>query len=140
MPDCIFCKIASHDIPAKVVWEDDETIAFLDIHPLATGHTVLISKTHAATVTELPRHAVSPLFIAVQKVTGMIERVLQPEGFNIGWNHGEAGGQAVGHLHVHVIPRWKGDGGGSMHSIVRNPPRESLDEIWEKLKAVHNNK
>jgi len=62
--------------------------------------------------------------------------VLAPDGFNIGWNHGEAGGQTIDHLHIHIIPRWKGDGGGSIHSIVRNPPKEDLDEILRKLKGV----
>ena len=136
MPDCLFCKISQHEIPSKVLYETDDVIAFLDIHPLAPGHTVVIPKAHASTVTGLTAGAVGPFFLGVQKVTHTIETALKPDGFNIGWNHGEAGGQAVGHLHVHVIPRWKGDGGGSMHSIVHNPPKEDLDKIYEKLKAV----
>ena len=74
--------------------------------------------------------------MAVQHVTGCIDRALSPDGFNIGWNHGEAGGQTIDHLHIHIIPRWKGDGGGSMHSIVKNPPKGDLDAILMKLKAV----
>jgi len=134
--DCIFCKIIRHELPAKTVLENDAVIAFLDIHPLASGHTVVIPKAHVSTVTELSREAVGPFFLGVKEVTHMIDKALKPDGYNIGWNHGAAGGQAVGHLHVHVIPRWRGDGGGSMHSIVHNPPREDLEKIQEKLKAV----
>jgi histidine triad (HIT) family protein len=136
MPDCLFCKIALHEIPSKTVYECPEAIAFLDIHPLAPGHTVVIPKIHASTVTKLNTNVIGPFFLCVKQVTHMIDMALKPDGYNIGWNHGEAGGQAVGHLHVHVIPRWKGDGGGSMHSIVHNPPTEDLDKIYEKLKAV----
>ena len=134
--DCIFCKITAHEIPAKVVYETGDMIAFLDIHPLAPGHTVVIPKTHASTVTALTRDAVGPFFLGVKEVTHIIDKALKPDGYNIGWNHGTAGGQAVGHLHVHIIPRWKGDGGGSMHSIVHNPPKEDLEKIYEKLQAV----
>lgn len=136
MSDCIFCKISQHEIPAKVVQESEEAISFLDIHPLAPGHTVVIPKSHVSTVTALSGEAVGPFFLDVKRVTYIIDAALKPDGFNIGWNHGEAGGQAVGHLHVHIIPRWKGDGGGSMHSIVHNPPKEDLDMIYEKLKAI----
>ncbi|MFA4873239.1 MAG: HIT family protein [Patescibacteria group bacterium] len=136
MPDCLFCKIGTHEIQSKVVHEDSETIAFLDIHPLSAGHTVLVSKTHTPTVTTLPSHALSPLIVAVQRVTHIIESALKPDGFNIGWNHGEAGGQTIGHLHIHIIPRWQGDGGGSIHTIVHNPPAEDLESIYKKLKSV----
>jgi len=136
MPDCLFCKICSHEISAKVVYEDDDAIAFLDIRPLSTGHTVVIPKIHAPTITTLPKSAAGPLCTVIQYLTQLIEQALAPDGFNIGWNHGEAGGQTIDHLHIHIIPRWKGDGGGSIHSIVRNPPKEDLDEILRKLKGV----
>ncbi|MBI2591597.1 MAG: HIT family protein, partial [Candidatus Brennerbacteria bacterium] len=58
---------------------------------------------------------------------------LKPDGFTIGINHGEASGQAVDHLHIHIIPRWKNDGGGSIHGVVNNPPKESLEEIKKKI-------
>jgi len=131
--DCLFCKICDHRIPAHIIHEDEETVAFLDIHPIAAGHTVLVSKVHAPTITELPEEHLPPLCLAVQKVTQQIDKALSPDGFNIGWNHGEAGGQTIAHLHIHIIPRWKGDGGGSMHSIVKNPPKEDLERVKQSI-------
>jgi len=63
-----------------------------------------------------------------------IDSVLQPDGFNVGWNHGEKAGQVVPHLHIHIIPRYDGDGGGSIHSIIKNPGSKSVEEIHNLFK------
>lgn len=131
--DCLFCKIASHVIPAHIVAEDDQTIAFLDIHPLSAGHTVVIPKTHANRITDLPAELSGPLFLTVKAVSDRIHASLKPDGFTIGINDGEGGGQGVPHLHVHVIPRWVTDGGGNLHSIVHNPPTMSLEDVKQLL-------
>ncbi len=116
--DCLFCKIANHEIPAQIVLEDDATLAFLDIHPLAPGHTVVIPKVHADRIIDLPEAAASALFLTVKRVSDRIHASLKPDGFTIGINDGEGGGQGVPHLHVHIIPRFKTDGGGNLHSIL----------------------
>lgn len=134
MEDCIFCKIATHQIPAHVVAEDEATIAFLDIHPLAPGHTVVIPKEHANRITDIMPTRVQDVFLTVKTVSDIIHASLKPDGFTIGINDGAGGGQGVPHLHVHVIPRWTGDKGGNLHTIVQHTPTESVEAIAAKLK------
>lgn len=129
--DCLFCDIASKKIPAYIVYEDDETLGFLDIKPLAPGHTVIIPKTHAESISSLDDKLINPVFGAVKKMTVTLKKVFGPEGFTIGINQGKTAG--VDHLHVHIIPRWEDDGGGSIHSVVLNPPKESLESIRERI-------
>ncbi len=129
MKNCIFCTIVEGSIPNHTVYEDSQTLAFLDIEPRSKGHTVVIPKVHAETIFDLNEELLKALMPAVQRVTERLEKTLQPDGYNIGWNHGEAGGQAVPHLHVHVIPRWSDDGGSNMHGIVNNPSNMSVEEV-----------
>lgn len=135
MTSCIFCKIVAKDVPNHTVYEDDAVLAFLDIFPHAKGHTVVIPKKHAETITDLHEPAAMSLMVGVQKTVERIQTVLLPDGFNIGWNHGKSGGQAVPHLHVHILPRWNGDNGGSMHSIIKNPGVESVDAIAAQFRS-----
>jgi histidine triad (HIT) family protein len=135
--DCLFCKIIKKEIPADVVYEDAETLAVLDIHPRAPGHTMILPKIHAENILDLPENKIAPVFLTVKKITAILQKVLKPKGFTIGINHGRVSGQAIDHLHIHVIPRFDGDGGGSIHSVVNNPPKESLKEITEKIKHEH---
>jgi histidine triad (HIT) family protein len=118
MQDCLFCKIAAKEIPAKVMYEDEHAIAFLDIHPRAEGHTVVIPKVHAATLIDLPAEEIAPLFTAVKQVDALLVKQFTPDGMTIGVNQGRASGQEVDHLHVHLIPRWHNDHGGSIQSVV----------------------
>lgn len=108
-------------------------MAFLDINPRAVGHAMVIPKAHAANILDLPAEEVSPLFSAVKAVTTKIQKALNPDGFTIGMNHGDASGQTVKHLHVHIIPRWKDDGGGSIHSVVNKSGTESVEDIQKKI-------
>ncbi len=132
--DCLFCKIGNKQIGSQIVYEDDETLAFLDIHPRAPGHTVIIPKSHAESVLDLTEDLVGPTFLTVKKVVGILNKALKPSGFTIGINHGRVSGQVVDHLHIHVIPRFAGDGGSGIHSVVNNPPKEKLEEIIKKIK------
>ena len=136
--DCLFCKIGNKEIPAEIVYEDAKTLAFLDIHPISLGHTVVISKAHVENIIDLPEEGVGFLFLAVKKVTGMLEKALMPQGFTIGINHGRVSGQAIDHLHTHVIPRFTGDGGGSLHTVVNNPPQEPVKETKERIIKFKN--
>ncbi|MCX8103434.1 MAG: HIT family protein [Candidatus Bipolaricaulota bacterium] len=126
---CVFCKIARGELPAYVVYEDPETLAFLDLYPMTDGHTLVIPKLHAERLSELPPELAGTLFQTVQKVSERIARALGAPALNIGFNDGRAAGQAVPHLHVHIIPRFPGDGGGSFHSILHKPTTRPLDEI-----------
>jgi len=131
--DCIFCKIGKKEVPSEVIYEDGEVLAFLDINPISLGHSVVIPKIHAQNVLDLDDGLVGPVFGVVKKVTGMLQKALNPQGFTIGINHGKVSGQAVDHLHVHVIPRFEGDGGSSLHSVVQNKPQESVSETKKRI-------
>ena len=135
MENCIFCKIAKREIPAKIVYEDDFTIAFLDISPCAEGHTVVIPKQHFEKFTDMEEEDAGNLFASVQKVAKAVEKALNIQASNIGLNNGKAAGQEVPHVHVHIIPRYEGDNGGAIQSIVQtNPKTDNLDELKEKIK------
>ncbi len=129
MENCIFCKIVHGQIPNFTVYQDEHTLPFLDIHPVTKGHTVVIPKVHAETLLDLNGEITKEFFLGVQHALERVEKILSPDGFSIGWNHGRAGGQAVPHLHVHIIPRSEGDGGGSMHSIIKKPSDVSVEEL-----------
>ncbi len=134
--DCLFCKIAAKKISAAVIYENDHVLAFLDIMPRTTGHTMVIPKVHAPNILELPSDELAPLFAAVKHVAGMLSASLKPDGITIGINQGRASGQEVDHLHVHLMPRWHGDGGGAIQSIVNAKPKESLDAIAKKILEI----
>lgn len=137
---CLFCKIANKEIPSEMIYEDEHSFAFLDINPLTLGHAVIIPKDHAENILDLADEGVGPVFRAVKKVTEMLNKALDPEGFTIGINQGRISGQTVDHLHIHVIPRYLGDGGGSIHSVVRYSPKEDIKETKDKIiKANHGN-
>ncbi len=131
--DCIFCKIASKEIPADILYEDANAFAILDIHPRAPGHVMVIPKVHAPTLLDLAEGEVGPVFTAVKKMAARLAEVLRPDGFTIGINHGDASGQTVKHLHIHILPRFEGDKGGSVHSVVNNPGAEDLRELAKRL-------
>ncbi|PIR89111.1 MAG: HIT family protein [Candidatus Harrisonbacteria bacterium CG10_big_fil_rev_8_21_14_0_10_40_38] len=132
--DCLFCKIAEKEIPSEIIYEDENTVSFLDIHPRSLGHTVVISKSHSENIIDLPENMVGPLFRSVKKVTSLIKKTLDPKGFTIGINHGKISDQVIDHLHVHIIPRYDGDKGSSIHSVVNNPPNEPINETVNRIK------
>lgn len=134
MQDCIFCKIVAGDISNYTIYEDELVLSFLDISPTAKGHSVVIPKKHGATIFDFSTEELSSVMNGVKNTSTKIDKALNPDGYNIGCNHGEAGGQSVPHLHFHIIPRYVGDGGGSMHSIVTSPGEETVEEVFEKLK------
>lgn len=132
--DCVFCRIIAREIPSLSIYESEKALAFLDIGPRVTGHVMVIPKVHVPVLADLPEAEIGPLFSAVKKVALKIREVLAPDGITIGMNQGEASGQVVPHLHIHLLPRWQNDGGGSVQSIVNKPPQEELPAIQEKLK------
>lgn len=103
-----FCGIASKKIPADVVFEDSISLAFLDHRPLFPGHTLLIPKEHYETLADLPASLIGPFFANVQRLGIAVERGMQAEGSFVAINNRVS--QSVPHLHVHIVPRKKGDG------------------------------
>ncbi len=110
MSECIFCKIAAKEIPATVVFEDEEVLVFMDIGPIMKGHALVIPKKHYDPVTEIPDELLAKLHITAKKIAKAQLNGLGADGVNIMQNNGKASGQEVPHLHVHVIPRFDGDG------------------------------
>ncbi len=110
MNECIFCKIVSGQIPSETVHEDDEVLVFLDIKAIAPGHILVIPKTHADDFSSASRESITASMLIAQRMGRALMQALGAGGFTIGVNNGRAAGQLVDHLHVHVIPRFEGDG------------------------------
>ncbi|MFW5916906.1 MAG: HIT family protein [Halorubrum sp.] len=127
--DCIFCSIVDGEIPARTVHETDDVLAFLDANPLAPGHTLVIPKTHAERVGDLDPALASAVFDAVAAITPQVESAVDADGANVGINDGEAAGQEVPHVHVHVVPRFDGDGGAPIHAVAGDRPDLSDGEL-----------
>ncbi|MBI2444154.1 MAG: HIT family protein [Candidatus Magasanikbacteria bacterium] len=132
--DCLFCKIIAGEIPNYTVYEDTQVLAFLDINPCAKGHTVIVPKKHLATLIEMTETQWRATLEGVRQALRRVEAALQPDGFNIGINDRPAGGQVVPHVHWHIIPRWQGDGGGSIHSIIKGKDAGDVKETAKLFK------
>ena len=128
--DCLFCKIIRKEIPAKIIYENEAAIAVLDIHPRVPGHTVVLPKHHSPVLIELTDEHVGPVFLAVKAVAKKLKNVLKYEGLTIGINQGRKAGQEIDHLHIHLMPRWGSDGGGSVQSIVNNQIKKDISKLW----------
>ena len=136
MTGWIVCKIVAGEVKGNVVYENESVMAFLDIRPASRGHVMVIPKVHAERLDVLEDGNVGSLFTGVKAVMRLLEKALRPEGMNIGWNHGWAAGQHVNHLHVHIIPRYAGDGGGGIQSLIRSSAKEDLSSIAAQIRAA----
>ena len=134
MQDCIFCKLIAKKVPANIVFENDDVISFLERSQSAPGHVMVILKKHGNNILEYSQDELGKLMGSVQKVAAKIEKSLQPDSITIGINHKERRG--VPHLHIHLLPRWENDKGGIIQSVVKNKPKESREEIAEKIRKA----
>lgn len=134
--DCLFCRIARKELSAETVYENEGAVAILDMRPLALGHTMVLPKTHAETILDLPATDAPKIWEALVGTTRILKKAFSPDGFTIGINHGRASGQAIDHLHIHIIPRWQGDGGTSIHGVVKNAPHESVAETARRIRSA----
>jgi histidine triad (HIT) family protein len=131
---CVFCDIVAGAISTYVVFDDQRTLAFLDHRPLLPGHVLVVPKTHFETLGDLPSEQVGALFTVVQRLAVAVERGVKADGSFVAVNIRIS--QSVPHLHVHVVPRRKGDGlFGKTFQWVRRPyPSESA--IVEMQRAI----
>lgn len=127
--DSIFTKIVNGEIPARVVYEDETTMAFLDANPLAPGHTLVIPKAEYERLNDVPDDVAADLYATIHDLVPAIEASVDADATTVAFNNGEAAGQAVPHVHCHVVPRFEGDGGGSTHTIVSGAPDLADDEL-----------
>ena len=107
---CVFCDIVEGQAPANIVFQDRETMAFMDINPANPGHTLVIPKRHVCDIYELDEETAAALMQVTVRVAQAVKRALQPDGLNLVQSNERAGGQDVFHIHMHIIPRWHGDG------------------------------
>jgi histidine triad (HIT) family protein len=105
---CLFCKIARGEIAARLVFEDDDCLAFLDHRPVFPGHSLLVPKKHYETLTDLPAELIEPFFSAAQKLARAVEQGMEAHGTFVAMNNRVS--QSVAHLHLHVVPRRRKDG------------------------------
>lgn len=106
---CVFCKIRDGELPSMRVYEDDRTLAIMDIHPLNAGHCLVIVKAHAPTVWDAEPEDLQAAITAAQKVAVALKTAVKPDGLNMLQANGAAAFQSVPHYHLHLIPRWKDD-------------------------------
>ena len=132
--DCVFCRIVAGEIPAEVVLREPEVVAFLDVQPLADGHVLVVPLAHVALLEDLEPAAADALLRAVVRLARPVREALGAAGTTIGVNNGEASGQTIPHVHVHIVPRWEGDGAGSIHTIFRRRTRRSLTEVGAAIR------
>lgn len=107
---CLFCKIIAGEIPAKKIYEDDTVLAFLDIHPVNIGHTLVIPKAHFANLYDTSDETLSHMMTVVKKLSVAVKGALNADGVNIEMNNDAVAGQIIFHTHLHIIPRFSGDG------------------------------
>ncbi len=130
--NCIFCKIIAGEIPSATVYEDDDFKAILDVNPAARGHVIILPKKHAANIFELEEEDAAKVFPVAAKIATALKKTYECDGVNILQNNGEAAGQTVFHLHVHVIPRYKGDDVNIMWEPGETPDLAAVAEEIKK--------
>lgn len=133
--NCIFCKLAHGKIPAASIYEDDDFKVILDASPAARGHSIILPKTHAANIFELPDEYCEKIFKVAKKCGAAIKTAFNYDGLNVLQNNGEAAGQTVFHLHVHLIPRNINDGITIKYVPETNTDDDAIKETVEKIKA-----
>lgn len=134
----IFSQIIDGDIPARVVYEDETTFAFLDANPLAPGHTLVIPKEEYERLNDIPDDIAMDLYATVHDLIPVVEEAVDAPATTVAFNNGEAAGQEVPHVHCHIVPRFEGDGGGPIHAIAGSTPElddEELNDIAERISA-----
>ena len=133
--NCIFCKIVAGQIPCFKLLEDANTIAFMDINPVNPGHALAVAKGHWPTVDVIPSEVLAEVAQTAQKVAKAAFKVLKPHGVNLLQANGEGAGQSVPHLHIHIMPRVKGDD-VNLNWQPKPGDMATIKAVYEKLKAA----
>ncbi len=131
--DCIFCKIIKKQAKSYTIYEDEDTVAFLNIYPVSKGHTLVVPKNHAKDLVSGTEDDAVALMRTVYKIAPVIIKILNATGFNLGMNHGRDAGQEVDHTHFHIMPRY--------HGVERSfseldPAEHEMQEVADELKQA----
>ena len=135
MDDCVFCKIRDGKLPSMKIYEDDQTFCIMDINPLNTGHCLVITKAHAATLWDAQVADLQAAVATAQRVAEALKQTLRPDGLNMLQANGSAAFQSVHHFHLHLIPRWTRDGKGFDWTLVPGD-RAEIAKAGEKLREA----
>ena len=132
---CVFCRIVNGTEPAKIVYEDLDSIAFFPLAPAAEGHTLVVPRMHARTLFDITPTSAGALFIAAAHVARMLNRALHPDGLTMLQTNEHAGWQSVFHVHLHLVPRWENDVLQEPWKV-EQPDGRDLDTL--RLKLISN--
>jgi histidine triad (HIT) family protein len=134
--DCIFCKIVAGELPSTKVYEDEDTVAFMDIGPVVKGHTLVIPKQHHDPITGTPPEVLQKLIVVVQKIAGAVFTGLGADGINVAQANGRLAGQEIFHIHFHVIPRFEKDGFSRNWTPGKYDSQEEMEQVAEKIRGA----
>ena len=134
-PSCVFCRIVADHSKAAIVFEDDATLAFLDPRQANEGHLLIVPKRHVETVCDLGENDASRLFRVVPRIARALQAALRPDGISMWQSNGHGAHQEVPHAHIHLMPRYVGDGLLRIYPTrVANAPREQLDVCADRIR------
>ena len=139
MSPCIFCQILAGELPASLVYQDEDVIAFLDIRPVNPGHVLVVPRVHGESLGDLSAETVAHMMVVAQNImAGLRNADLKCEGINLFLADGSVAGQEIGHVHLHVIPRFANDGFGLRFAADygKLPKREVLDELAAAIRKA----
>ncbi len=131
--DCIFCKIASGQIPSLKIFENEHILAFIDIGPVSNGHTLVIPKQHYRTLDQMTPEMMAEIAKVLPMLAASIQKAMKSEGYNVLCNNGSVAGQVVGHMHLHIIPRNANDGIFNQWPSFQYPDGKA-EQIAEKIR------
>src|SRR5438093_8157346 len=134
--NCTFCKIANGNVPARIISQNDNAVAFLDTLPLSVGHTLIIPKRHYSKVQDMNREDSSGTFDLLRVVTAAVEKAAGVRASTIAIHNGPEAGQVILHVHIHITPRTAADGAGPVHSMFKNRPKISSEMMDSTLSAI----
>jgi len=134
MEECIFCKIVKGEIPCAKIYEDEKVLSFLDISPANKGHALVIPKRHHEKFNDMPEDDAAALMKAANKVSRAVEKAIGPDGYSILINNGKAAGQEVGHVHLHIMPKYDKDDFKLLWTHTKYQEGE-MDQVKEKIKG-----
>jgi histidine triad (HIT) family protein len=132
MDDCLFCKIVAGALPSQNVYEDANVLAFLDIHPVNPGHTLIVPKAHSAGCADIPEEDLTNVMKAAKRIAPGILKTVGADSFNLTTNCGRAAGQIIFHTHFHLIPRFPTD--GYKHWRRDTDEHQDLASVAEKIR------
>ncbi len=110
MSECLFCKIVKGELPSSKIYEDEDTLAFLDLFPVNKGHSLVISKEHYETIFDVPAESLAKISSVMKNVADAVKKGVNADGISIAQSNGKDAGQVISHIHFHIMPRFKDDG------------------------------